>query len=174
VTALGFYSGPRGLRLIIAGEGCFLKVFVAESSKLICVVKVFKDQTIHGIIAREIETKGNPLQVAIWGGCLLTLLKKDAFDALLFQKLSNIENTARVVSDWILDVAISPYDDSCVLATAHNTVLRARLENDGQIAQLETLSSPSRSILYSAHLIWKSPTCVTVAAGTVFGEIIAL
>lgn len=173
MTALGFYSEPRGLRLIIAGEGCFLKVFVAESSKLICVVKVFKDQTIHGIIAREIETKGNPLQVAIWGGCLLTLLKKDAFDALLFQKLSNIENTARVVSDWILDVAISPYDDSCVLATAHNTVLRARLENDGQIAQLETLSSPSRSILYSAHLIWKSPTCVTVAAGTVFGEIIA-
>ena len=173
MTALGFYSGPTGTQLVLAGEGCFLKVFEAESSKLICSIKAFKDQTIHGILVREDERRCNALQIAIWGGCLLTLLEKEAFDALLLQKVSSVENSVRVVSDWILDVAISPYDDICVLVTAHNTVLRAWLQNDDQIASLEELSSPSRSILYSAHLVWESPTCVLVAAGTVFGEIIA-
>jgi WD40 repeat protein len=33
------------------------------------------------------------------------------------------------------------------------------------------LTASSRSILYSAHLLWKSANCILVAAGTAFGEI---
>ena len=173
MTALGLYIDSTGTTLILAGEGCFLKVFEAESSKLICLIKIFKDQTIHGILIGEGEIRGNELQIAIWGGCSLALLKRQVFDDLLSLKLSSVEDTIIIVSDWILDVAISPHDDSCVLVTAHNSALRVRFENGTCPAKLETLSSPSRSILYSAHLIWESPTCVLIAAGTVFGEIIA-
>lgn len=173
MTALSFYSGPDGTQLILAGEGCFLKVFEADSSKLICSIKVFQDQTIHGILVRENEAPKSALQVTIWGGCLLSLLNRDAFDALLLREASSIEYATTLVSDWILDVAISPYDDCCVLVTAHNNVLRILPRSDGQASRLEELSSPSRSILYSAHLVWESPSCLIVAAGTVFGEIIA-
>lgn len=173
MIALGFYFSPEGTLLVLAGEGNFLKVFEAESSKLICLIKVFKAQSIHGILVRDVEGQDNALQIAIWGGYSLTLLRKLAFEALLSQNLSSIEDIASPVSDWVLDVAISPYDDSCVVVTAHNTVFRARIEKLAETIQLETLSSPSRSILYSAHLVWESSTCVLVAAGTVFGEIIA-
>lgn len=173
MTALGFYSGPTGTRLTLAGEGCFLKVFETESAKLICLIKIFEDQTIHGIVVQEDENQTDSLQVAIWGGYSLALFRKQAFEALLCQKLNSIKDVAILLSDWVLDVAISPYDDSCVAVTAHNTVFRARLEKDDEATQLEMLNSPSRSILYSAHLVWDSPTCVLVAAGTVFGEIIA-
>jgi WD40 repeat protein len=172
VIALEFYSRSAGTLLILAGEGCFLKVFEAESSKLISRIKVFDSQAIHGILVRDVAGKDNDLEVVIWGGCFLTLLRKETFETLLYQDLSSIENITSSLSDWILDAAISPYGNECVLVTAHNTVLRARLEEDSQTLQFETLDSPSRSILYSAHLLWESPTCILVAAGTVFGEII--
>jgi WD40 repeat protein len=40
------------------------------------------------------------------------------------------------------------------------------------LIDIQSLGSPSRSILYSAHLTWVSPIYVLVAAGTVFGEVI--
>jgi WD40 repeat protein len=39
------------------------------------------------------------------------------------------------------------------------------------ILSIVELTSSSRSILYSAHVFWESETCVLVAAGTAFGEI---
>ena len=109
----------------------------------------------------------------IWGGPNLALLSTQDFDQLLNQNVSSVADTAILVSDWVLDVAISPFDAfGCVLVTAHNSVIRARLGQLQRAPIMETLHSPSRSILYSAHLTWESPSCVMVAAGTVFGEII--
>lgn len=172
VTALEFFSHPAGRLLILAGEGCYLKIFEAESSKLIAQYHVFDDQTIHGITVRSDVGSEDGLQVVIWGGSSVTLLRKSQFHDLLSADVSNILDLAIVSPDWILDVAISPHDyKTCVLVTAHNTVLQARLE-DSSSGTLKTLQSPSRSILYSAHLIWESPDLILVAAGTVFGEII--
>lgn len=104
----------------------------------------------------------------------MSLLNRSQLDTILSQDVASIAgfNGQTQTSDWIMDVAISPADDdSCALVTAHNTVLKATL-HQGEAVSVGTLSSPSRSILYSAHLTWVSPASILVAAGTVFGEII--
>lgn len=52
--------------------------------------------------------------------------------------------------------------------------LKSRLTSPDSAFTLSVLelTSSSRSILYSAHLLWESKHCVLVAAGTAFGEII--
>jgi WD40 repeat protein len=173
VTALEFHHSRTGALLVFAGEGSLLKIFDAGESRLLCQCEVFQGQAIHGIAVRDHVDHEFGLQLVIWGGSSLALLTKHKFDLIWDQNVSSILDTAISVSDWILDVAISPFDDvGCVLVTAHNTVIRARLGNSNHAPLLETLDSPSRSILYSAHLTWESPSCVMVAAGTVFGEII--
>lgn len=172
ITALEFHHTRTGTLLTLAGEGSFLKIFDTEEARLLHQCEMFSGQTIHGITARDDVDHELGLQVAIWGGSSLTLLSRQAFDQILDQNVSSIADAAFSVPDWILDVAISPFDAaSCVLVTAHNTVIRARLGHS-RAQTMETLHSPSRSILYSAHLVWESPSCVMVAAGTVFGEII--
>jgi WD repeat-containing protein 6 len=173
VTALAFHRSSGGTPLILAGEGSFLKIFHAKEAKLLHQCEVFRGQTIHGINVRDDVDRELGLQVVIWGGSSLVLLERREFAQILDQNVSCIADAAISVSDWILDVAISPFDAiGCVLVTAHNTVIRARFGHSPQPPFLETVHSPSRSILYSAHLIWESPSCVLVAAGTVFGEIV--
>ncbi|KAH7327209.1 WD repeat protein-like protein [Rhexocercosporidium sp. MPI-PUGE-AT-0058] len=172
VTALGSYVAESGAPLVLAGEGSFLKAFDARTNKLLSIYEVFDGQTIHGIAIQETGNHRSALQVAIWGGSSLLLLQKNDFEDLLCQHVTNLTSSVTAVSDWILDVAISPYDDSCVLITAHNAVLQARQIKDKKLAKVETLSSPSRSILYSADLVWESDFQILVAAGTVFGDII--
>lgn len=173
ITALEFYHTRADTFLILAGEGPFLKIFDAKEAKLLHQCEIFNGQTIHGITVRDDVDHGLDLQVVIWGRSSLTLLSRRDFEQILDQNVGSVIDSAIPVSDWILDVAISPFDAvSCVLVTAHNTVIRARLGHSPQAHVLETLHSPSRSILYSAHLAWESLSQVLVAAGTVFGEIL--
>ncbi|CZR56029.1 related to WD repeat protein WDR6 [Phialocephala subalpina] len=171
ITALAFYQRPDGPLLILAGEGSFLKILEAENSKLLSQCEVFDDQAIHGIITTE-TTQEEDAQVLIWGGTSLNLFKKSDFERLLAQDSSNLTQEAFEASDWILDAAFSPLDSSCcVLITAHNTLLRARLNTPLHVT-FETVASPARSILYSAHLVVEPSGEVLAASGTVFGEII--
>jgi WD repeat-containing protein 6 len=173
ITALEFHRTRGGSLLILAAEGSFLKVFDAEEARLLHQCEIFSGQLIHGITVRDDVEHGLGLQVAIWGGSNLTLLSRLKFDQVLDQHVSSIADCAIPVSDWILDVAICPFDAvGCVFVTAHNAVVRATLGGSPHTPVLEALHSPSRSILYSAHLIWESPSRVVVAAGTVFGEIL--
>jgi WD repeat-containing protein 6 len=173
ITALEVHHSRPGLFLILAGEGSFLKIFHAEDARLLHQCEIFHDQIIHGIAVRDSVDHEVGLQVVIWGGPSLMLLTRQEFDRILDQTVSSIADVGILASDWILDVAISPFDAvGCVLVTAHNTIIRARLGDSPYAPIMETLHSPSRSILYSAHLIWESLCCVLVAAGTVFGEII--
>lgn len=172
VTALEFYQKPDGPLLILAGEGSFLKIFEAETSRLLSQCELFNGQAIHGIVVTE-STREGDLQALVWGGAWLTLLKKCEFEQLLTQDVTSIAQGALEASDWILDAAFSPLDPSCcILITAHNTILRASFDKASSQIVLETLASPSRSILYSAHLVFEDSREILVAAGTVFGEII--
>ena len=173
VTALEFFCTQYGALLLLAGEGSYLKVFNAETSRLLCQCEVFHDQVIHGIVVREALSQENDLQVVVWGGATVALLQGKDLQQLLHQgELYTLDKTIST-SDWILNAAISPYhDNNCVLSTAHNTVLLATLDKHTNSTCLKTLHSPSRSILYSTDLIWESSVHVLVAAGTVFGEII--
>ncbi|CZT44555.1 related to WD repeat protein WDR6 [Rhynchosporium secalis] len=175
VTALGYYLTDSGSPLILACEGSFLKVFDAASYKLLSSTEVFNGQTIHGIAVSEVasqENAKNATRVAIWGGSSLLLLDKDDLDRLIDQYANCVTSAVLTVSDWIMVAAIAPHDNSCVLITARNTLLQVFNAEGEQEIKVETLSSPSRSILYSADLVWESPSEILVAAGTVFGEII--
>jgi len=173
VTALAFYVNSAGTLIILAGEGCYLKAFEAVTSKLICQCRIFTDQTVHGIVVQEKRSLDNDLRVVIWGGSSLILLTNSLLEQILTQDVKSIEDFEVRTSDWILDVVLSTAgENSCVLITAHNTLLRARLETNSRKISLNELGSPSRSILYSAHLAWTDTNCVLIAAGTVFGEIV--
>lgn len=168
MTALEFYTTGVGTRLLLAAEGSFLKIFNAGNSKLISQCEVFQEQTVHGIAVNR-SSQSNDLQVVIWGGNSLILLSKLDFGHVLHGNVTSIADRAISVSDWVLDVAI--WESSCVLVTAHNALLRASFDKNGQ-PTVEDLPSPSESILYSAHVVWNTPEQILVAAGTVFGEIL--
>ena len=188
MTALDFYSASSGQLLLLAGEGCCLKIFDASTSILLRQCRIFEDQGIHGISSRQnddLVEDDSGFGVVIWGGSSLCVFTSKDFTRLLtrgapshttngLEELSDqcLRETSSVVSDWVLDAVIAPSGQECVLVTAHNTVLRARLVNNFQRIALESLGSPVRSILYSAQLVWESESTVLVAAGTVFGEII--
>ncbi|KAH8650525.1 WD40-repeat-containing domain protein [Tricladium varicosporioides] len=175
VTALTFYGQTTGPLLLLAGEGSFLKIFEAETSRLLLQCQIFEEQDIHGIaISESVYQTKDELKVVIWGGKCVVLLSQVQLDTALSQGVTTLVEKTTTVSDWILDVAIRIDDDrtSCVLVTAHNTVLRAKLLKNGKPLLLEELPSPSKSILYSAHIIWDTSKRILIAAGTVFGEII--
>lgn len=150
-----------------------MKVFLKlGSSDLVCQTRIFEGESIHGILARENIQNDEDLQLVIWGGSSISLFTKAKFRSLLEGNEKGFTDLATVAPDWILDVTWSSWDHlSCHFVTAHNTVFRARLAESKERTVVETLSSPSRSILYSAHLICEDAR-ILVAAGTVFGEII--
>lgn len=183
MTAIEFFHNTSG-PLILAGEGCYLKILDLVTSNLLCECKIFESQAIHGIVARRhnepLDHDEGDLDVVVWGGTSLSAFSRKDITALLREHnhsknpySSDYVTPPCTAPDWILDVAISPNNShECVLVTAHNTVLRAKVEKNSHELSLESLHSPSRSILYSAHLIWESKNSVLVAAGTVFGEIV--
>jgi WD40 repeat protein len=173
--ALEFYHTSDGQPLILASEGSFLKIFDAESSRLVAQCRVFQEQAIHGIAARNSTDDVDDLEVVIWGGPQLTLLRKSDIERLIHRDVTSIAEIAALASDWILSVAFSPWkQESCVMITAHNAMLQASLSREMMLGttQIEQLQPPSRSMLYSASLVVENADAVIVAAGTIFGEVI--
>ncbi|KAF9698758.1 hypothetical protein EKO04_002931 [Ascochyta lentis] len=174
--------------LLIAAEGPFLRFYHAKTSRYIESKRVFEAQAIHGIsvYAEELDGVTNLL---VWGGRLVRAFRissvpdKHAHEPLCLC-LSNVVKA----SDWILDLAprMSSLEDEdvysqgiCAAVTAHNALLKLTvqyqhanaLSSSALILGVSELTSSSRSILYSAHLLWESSNCILVAAGTAFGEI---
>ncbi|OSS46266.1 hypothetical protein B5807_08126 [Epicoccum nigrum] len=169
--------------LLIAAEGPFLRFYHAKTSRYITSRRVFKAQAVHGICvyAEEFE---KVTKLVVWGGRLARAVHIDAFaddqePKALSLSLSNVVKAP----DWILDLAprMSCLDDGdvyeraiCAAVTAHNALLELNVQCQTGTAprlELSELTTSSRSILYSAHLLWDTPNCILVAAGTAFGEI---
>jgi WD repeat-containing protein 6 len=174
VTALEFYRS-LGNRLLLVGEGVYLKVFEAETSTLITQCRVFDSQIIHGFAIKSLAhlQPGGDLGLAIWGGRSFVLLDFSTIEAVVSRDVRSLVSLESTAPDWILNGAISPFStpQACVFVTAHCALLHASFLGRGQHPRLGHLSSLSQSILYSAHALWTSATAVLVAAGTVFGEI---
>ncbi|KAL3418522.1 WD domain-containing protein [Phlyctema vagabunda] len=170
VTALEFFH-HAGRLLALAGEGTSLKVFEVDSGKLIFQSQIFEAQTVHGIVLAP-GARSDGLQLVVWGGSSLVLLSASTLETILSENVPRITELEVVTADWILDVVIDPSHQGCVLVTAHNTLCQARFGTGDNRIDFKSLSSPSRSILYSAHLIYDTAEVILVAAGTVFGEII--
>jgi WD repeat-containing protein 6 len=174
VTALAFYRSSEGSLLVLAGEGCYLKVFDALKSTLIGQCKIFSAQTVHGIAVSELEGRDyNIIKAAFWGGKSFVLLGIEELEAVVRGDVTAITASERAAPDWILDGAISPFPGSptCIFVTAHSVVLRATKDDSYGKTILKVLPSLSRSILYSAHVLWTGSGSIMVAGGTVFGEV---
>jgi len=173
VTAVGFYK-PRGSPLfVLTGEGCFLKVFEASTSKLVAECKIFTAQAIHGITVLDSAGHDSRIKAAFWGGRSYVLLGVEELEAVVAGDVNSITASESVAPDWILDCAVSPFQGftSCVFVTAHSAALNTVLDGSSRRTTLKLLPSPSRSLLYSAHVVWTSSDSFMVAGGTVFGEI---
>lgn len=173
VTALEFCHSADGRLLLLVGEGVYLKVFEAETSKLLSQCQIFEGQAIHGISAETEPQLSKGSRLIIWGGRSFSLLESEELESILSCKVTSTVSSAQVAPDWILDGAISPSFGvvSCIFITAHSVAIHAKIGEKEQQPQLESLSSPSQSILYSAHVVWTSVNKIMIAAGTVFGEI---
>ncbi|KAF3035454.1 hypothetical protein E8E12_005710 [Didymella heteroderae] len=174
--------------LLVAAEGPYLRFYHAKSSKFIASTRVFKAQAVHGISVYA-EDIGNVTKLVIWGGRLVRAIQINASpDSPGAEPLTLSLSNVVKAPDWILDLAprMSSLDDenvynknTCAAVTAHNALLELTIESeDGSESSPRSLSisvfeltASSRSILYSAHLLWESTTCILVAAGTAFGEI---
>jgi hypothetical protein len=179
VTALSLLRsqthGPHG-PLLLTGEGPFLKIYEYNSTRILLQQRIFKSQTVHGIAAEIGDSQS--ARVLLWGGCSIReaeiVCSDDPPDIGLAIRLGITLQPEFSVSDWILDACFSPRGgDSHVraaLVTAHNS-LHLLTHGDQQNQILRTIGSSSRSILYSAHVLWISGSHILVAAGTVFGEI---
>jgi WD repeat-containing protein 6 len=158
VTALVLVSS-----LLLAAEGPFLRCFDAETGVLLSTTRIFPDQTIHGLAAREIGFRrtdsentndGNPFEVLVWGGCCvrpLGIALKRAGGPSCRSAPPQIElgPTISRLPDWILGLSVGdqqqPYGrfERAAAITAHNALFL--LEPDTrQVNSLTTVSAASR------------------------------
>ncbi|KAF5868220.1 putative wd repeat-containing protein [Botrytis fragariae] len=174
ILAVEFYHTSTGALLILAAEGSFLKIYDVKTSSQIGQCRVFDSQAIHGIIIRELDgDSAGDLQVVVWGGQCLTLIRKSQIEEIISQHVTSITETATSASDWVLSVAFCPWEnDGCVMVTAHNAMVQATLSKEDGTIRLRQLQPSSRSMLYSASLVCENKNTVIVAAGTIFGEVI--
>ncbi|KAI9773029.1 MAG: hypothetical protein M1839_002230 [Geoglossum umbratile] len=197
VTALSFIRASAAQTLLLAGEGPFLTVYehgeygstASTAARILLRQRIFRSQAVHGIAVQE-TGHSYPPRVLLWGGYCVRVI-----EILLhsYNGRTGLTPCLEIVSlgqeldaaDWILDASFSlppcdaPEDShvSAVLVTAHNSLhllslSSDRLQGDLQRQLLGAISSNSRSILYSAHVIWDSDSSILIAAGTVFGEIL--
>ncbi|KAF2438763.1 WD repeat protein-like protein [Karstenula rhodostoma CBS 690.94] len=174
-----------GLLLIVA-EGPYLRFYDRRENVLISSKRLFEAQAIHGI--RELSSSADHVHLIIWGGLLIRTLIFDTFCNEVEGWLPLNVRCSKVARapDWILDLHPAPKSpdntlpERCVAVTAHNALLdivqglgvqHPHAKSPGPLSVSE-LTSSSRSILYSAHMLWESNDCILVAAGTAFGEII--
>lgn len=170
ITGLDFYTARSGNVYVLAGEDARLCVYLASEAARppVCEVEVFIDQPIHGIRMQQQE-EGGHARVIIWGASSVAIFDAEGIDS---------EGTVRLLAegtapDWIYDAAISPWDPSrAVLATAHNEVVPLTYDSVSRGIGFGAAMSPSRPMLYAAHLRWTSRSSVLVAGGTVFGDVV--
>ena len=153
--------------LVLAGEDTDLKVYEAESGRLVCQFAVFDEQPIHGIDVQQPGPESPGVALA-WGSTSLAVFSIDGVEE--GRRPAVIRATA---PDWVYSGRLSPFDPSvAVLATAHNEVVRLDIDHDAQRITIGDVISPARPILYSAEMTWTDDDCVLMVAGTAFGEIL--
>ncbi|KAI9712132.1 MAG: hypothetical protein M1812_006970 [Candelaria pacifica] len=187
VTALSFYESDE-TTLILAGEGPYLQVYEYPSSQLLLRERVFASHAVHGIAITDPPSLESHYSIFIvWGGSSIAAYALEITNGNPPRVRLRVCIPEIKAPDWVLDCSwapcpthkapISKAPRQAFLITAHNVLLRLGLENKDDedsdfLYSLTELSSNSRSVLYSAHVLVFSQSCILVAAGTVFGEIL--
>jgi WD repeat-containing protein 6 len=155
------------------------------SKEIVAQEQAFEFQSIHGIKTQdtsaweEQSTVGSTsISLLIWGGHRLAVGKitfASSSDSIDQPPASLAIGSEWETEDWILDANFAKQSSTIAyLVTAHNDVFMITLDplHDLVVVISKVASGPS-SILYSAHIKPVSATNILVAAGTVFGEVIA-
>ncbi|KAG6102668.1 hypothetical protein E4U30_003890 [Claviceps sp. LM220 group G6] len=170
ITSVAFFTTPSGIRYFLAGQDGELAIYPDAQpppQEPLFTLPIFEDQPIHGI-----RVQGPRL--LLWGASQIALLDGES----LTEYQPPVLLATTTAPDWIYDAAISPFCvDEAVLATAHNEVVVFRYHpsiNPGEQGTmvLGNVASPSRPMLFAAHLLWESASRVLIAAGTVFGDVL--
>ena len=170
-----------------------MKVIDHGTKELLKSLKVFDEQTIHGIVCHPYNQGNNItsscITVLVWGGRYVSMIE------LVLSHDSNSTEKVHMnalpypvdTGDWILDACfINPDTDEshgastsiwAFLVNAHNNVLMLQvimLATPGESMKpiIKALTSGPPSMLYSAHIFATNAGSVLIAAGTFFGEII--
>ncbi|KAK1814180.1 WD repeat-containing protein 6 [Friedmanniomyces endolithicus] len=175
VTALAF----SGNDVIFAGEGNVLCAYDIETGQPQTSLQVFRQQSIHGLLVDDSETRRT---IIVWGGCLVKLL---TWSRSRPGKVKLEPGPLFKTKDWILDGSLSPVAEEggrklLAFVTAHNSLivtdsgsLASRADSTSDQERLLVPVTPgSNCLLYCAHVIWWSPFHCLIASGTVFGEVL--
>ncbi|KAF2021967.1 WD repeat protein-like protein [Aaosphaeria arxii CBS 175.79] len=185
VTALGTL-GP----LVFCAEGPHLRLY--HRFKFLATKQIFEGQAIHGIAVHAEHPQY--AFIAIWGGCLVRLLRIDSSLLVGEVEPSIFDHVCCTAicktTDWLLDLCFGPSASeggssgdefvTCAAVTAHDALLELKLDHDRSSEEshdlgslkVSELTSSTRSILYSADVLWEDRDRILIAAGTAFGEII--
>lgn len=178
--------------LLFAGQGPLLRAYDHGTRRLLCSQRVFDTQAVHGITSHQFSENSTEILLLIWGlrsVCVAQVRigddenSQDAFHMTIQDVIAETETEDRILDACFLSArADDKRSDGSVieaaLVNAHNVVLylHALLDLPSYLATYTSicqLATGPRSILYSAHIIWKdSNTPGIVAAGTVCGEIL--
>jgi len=180
--------------LLFAGQGFNIQVQDTRSNRVLLNSQVFSNQIVHGI--RTVSSSqalqallsiqdpdfdqsccsntdhGTAIEsheVIIWGGRwirrgVFAFCSKDGCVQLQSFWLSKPFECL----DWILDICKDIGSQGAIAVTAHNDLLAIPPESLG----VRVLGRGSRSILYSAHVMWKDDHTLLIAGGTAFGQIL--
>ena len=178
---------------MLSGEGQFLKVIDHGTKELIKSLKVFDEQTIHGIVCHPYNqgynTTSSWVILLVWGGRYVSMIE------LILSRDSNSTEKVHMnallhpidTADWILDACfIKPDTDGspgasrsiwAFLVNAHNNVLMLQVSILASLEEstrpiIRAVTSGPLSMLYSAHIFATDTGCILIAAGTFFGEVI--
>ncbi len=178
---------------MLAGEGQFLKVINHGTKELLKSLKVFDEQTIHGIVCHPYDqgydTTSSWATLLVWGGRYVSVIELIlSHDSNSTEKVHmNVLLLPIDTGDWILDTCfIKPDTDEspgastsirAFLVNAHNNVLMLQVDvlaalGESMKPTISAVTSGPPSMLYSAHISPTNTGCVLVAAGTFFGEIV--
>jgi len=157
ITSLAFLAPTY----LLAGEASCVTVFSTISPFQLLHKKIlFKRERIHGIVPSNTTHQKEP--ILFWGGRSIIIVPVTSI-------LSDDGIGAEEIPapDWILSAAFLPSGDVAAV-DAHNEVL---IYSGGKWKEV-SCGSTERTMLYAADLLITDKGEVTVAAGTVFGEII--
>lgn len=192
VTALAIVELGSKI-LILAGEGIFLRIYDKITGGLVFSHRGFNDHAIHGIsvssptnTAEQNSDSDNTIRVLLWGGRSVSVIQIEPF--------TNSENSFELtvqdlvpetqLEDWILDAYFRSQGENGdihasegMLVTAHNVLFYLYISvqsstDSGSKFVFHRVAAGPRSILFSAHIIWPRSGPVSVAAGTVYGEVL--
>ncbi|KAF2643234.1 WD repeat protein-like protein [Massarina eburnea CBS 473.64] len=165
--------------LFIAAEGPFLRFYHGDGLHHLESKQLFQAQALHGIAV--LGESAHHVTLAVWGGLFVRTLEVEIVErgdmsiSLDSWKFSDVVRSP----DWILDLSPAPHrvengPTHLAAVTAHNALLELTVTRINSVLEIsiQQLTTSTRSILYSAHLLWDSPDRILVAAGTAFGEIV--